>query len=349
MKLKAQARAPFWREHEGPTFFHRHRRSECDGMLAVQATQDARMTYEALRENKFSANSGESLRWKEFVPDGPLAKDILSMLRTELLRLPPSVIIGLARKFRVLDEEGSGFLERRKFNEALADSLPEFLSSKNIESLFRCFSSDSDGDADYKAFLDILRVPMSSFREKLVERCFHKLDLDFNGFVDAIELARRFEEGLASWSDKTKAIDNFFAAFVRPVRVAEEKAFRGSSRDTAEDVSDEFTVAAAAATAAAAKVAAIVVRRVTLRDFLLYFSHMSASYSETDESFEVMIKNASWASTFLPSESVIVPSSKRERNNRVPSSSKAAKMSYFICGTLHLEISLRPSELERCG
>lgn len=85
---------------------------------------------------------------------------IVEDLRAQLKSRGAKGIIGLARKFRIMDDDGSKALRLSEFKKGLRESSFN-ISEQNIVSLFNHFDKDKSGSIDFDEFLAGLRVCIS--------------------------------------------------------------------------------------------------------------------------------------------------------------------------------------------
>jgi hypothetical protein len=83
---------------------------------------------------------------------------ILDNLRIQLLKHGASGIAGLARKFRIMDDDDSGSLNLNEFRKAMKECKLIDLSEKAIGHLFRYFDRDDSGSISFDEFLTGIRV-----------------------------------------------------------------------------------------------------------------------------------------------------------------------------------------------
>ena len=85
--------------------------------------------------------------------------------------------IGLQRKFRIMDDDGSKTLNLAEFKKGLTESglgLPE----NDMRMLYQHFDGDGSGTVDFEEFIQGLRDPLNERRLTLVRLAFAKLDKD---------------------------------------------------------------------------------------------------------------------------------------------------------------------------
>lgn len=92
-------------------------------------------------------------------------------------------VIGLARQFKIMDDDNSKSLDKQEFTKAMADFALGF-TAQQTGVLFDYFDVDKGGSIDYNEFLRAIRGPMNNSRKQVVAMAFKKLDKDGNGWID---------------------------------------------------------------------------------------------------------------------------------------------------------------------
>jgi len=183
----------------------------------------------------------------------------LEKLRNKLASRGGRGIIGLARQFKIMDDDNSKHLSLYEFSKAIRDFRVD-LSESEIQALFNYIDRDRSGMLDYDEFLRSIRGPMNSFRRGLVNQAFNKLDKDGSGIID---------------------IDD-----VRGVYNARGHPDVRSGKKTEEDILGEFLETFEMHH----NINGARDRRVTLEEFMEYYNNISASI-DNDQYFELMMNN----------------------------------------------------------
>jgi Ca2+-binding EF-hand superfamily protein len=145
----------------------------------------------------YDTNGNQELEYKEFAdilfqksPEKKqkrAAADLLPQLREKLKSRGARGMIGLARSFKIMDDNNSKTLEPAEFAKALRDYGLGF-SKEEIEQLYGLFDSNGDGSIDYDEFLRHVRGPMNERRRLIVLKAFNKLDRDHSGTLDFTDI-----------------------------------------------------------------------------------------------------------------------------------------------------------------
>lgn len=92
-------------------------------------------------------------------------------------------ILGLKRIFKIMDDDGSGFLDRQEFNKALKDYRVQVTPEEGAK-LFSLFDLNGDGSISYDELLRGVVGEMNQNRKNLVQKAFTKLDKNKNGIIE---------------------------------------------------------------------------------------------------------------------------------------------------------------------
>eukprot|EP01032_Pedospumella_encystans_P026063 gene26063-29439_t len=181
---------------------------------------------------------------------------LLENMKKEIKARGSDGFLGLQRRFRIMDDDGSKNLSLLEFKKALQEFKLK-LTEVDIRALFEYFDSDDSGAIDFEEFIQGLREPLSEGRLKLVNMAFHILDKDDSGEVTFQEIA------------------NVYDASKHPAVIARTK--------TAQQVLIEFL--------GTFEVGGVKDGIVTKAEFINYYANLGASI-DSDDYFELMIRNA---------------------------------------------------------
>ena len=181
---------------------------------------------------------------------------LVARVRAELKRRGAGGIIGLGRKFRIMDEDGNKSLSMYEFQNAMRES-DLHLADHEIQMLFRHFDRDGDGGIDFDEFLSGIRGPMNERRRRLVQMAFQKMDKDGNGLLEPSDLMGTFDA-----SQHPEVLSG---------RMTDEQVFREFLENF--DVGGEKDGV------------------VTPNEWENYYANVSSSI-DNDDYFELMIRNA---------------------------------------------------------
>lgn len=185
---------------------------------------------------------------------------ILDSLRLQLQKRGANGLLGLARKFRIMDDDNSGTLSETEFKKGMKECKIADLSDKAIAHLFRFFDKDDSGSISYDEFLVGIRGQLNKHRAKIVDLAFDVLDKDGSGLVDIDDIKNVYDTSRhPDVIHKLKTRDEVLKEILM--------AFEGGKKNSEKD--------------------GIVDRK----EFQDYYANVSASI-DNDEYFELMIRNA---------------------------------------------------------
>jgi Ca2+-binding EF-hand superfamily protein len=177
-------------------------------------------------------------------------------MKTELKNRGAPGFVGLQRKFRIMDDDGTKSLNMSEFKKAMKEMKFD-LSDPELRRVFDYFDTNRGGSIDFEEFIQGVRDPLNDRRRQLVSAAFSKLDRDGSGFVDAQEVASMY--------DTTKHPD------VLSGKKSPDQVFR--------EFLDTFDVGGEKD------------GKVTLPEFENYYTNIGANI-DNDDYFELMIRNA---------------------------------------------------------
>ena len=111
--------------------------------------------------------------------------------REKILARGGKGILGLARQFKIFDDNNSGTLDLPELTKAIKDFKVD-LSNNEIKILFNLVDIDGSGEVSYDEFLRQIKGDMPPQRKKLVDQAFNKLDTDKSGVVDLNEIKSQY-------------------------------------------------------------------------------------------------------------------------------------------------------------
>ena len=141
------------------------------------------------------------------------------------------------------------------------------ISQEECRHLFTLFDEDENGELSIDEFLVAVRGQLSEARKHMIKQAFNKMDLDKNGFLDYNDLvgvynAKNHPDVKRGRKTEKDVLNDFLETF---------EVHRSLSKGDGESKKKDG--------------------RVTLNEFLDYYSNVSASIDD-DEYFKVMITNA---------------------------------------------------------
>jgi len=164
-------------------------------------------------------------------------------------------IFGLGRKFRIIDDDGSGELDMKEFKKAISEHAMDW-TDEDVKSVFEYFDEDGGGTISYDEFLLGVRGELNERRTTLVLMAFQVIDKDGSGILDMDDIKDVYDASkhpdVISGKRKASAILKEFL-----------DTFDQGDKDG----------------------------KVTPDEFLRYYANVSASIDD-DDYFELMIRNA---------------------------------------------------------
>ena len=186
----------------------------------------------------------------------PGLKLIIAKIKAEIKGRGSGGFVGLQRRFRIMDDDGSKSLSLNEFKKALKEFKMD-LTEADLRALFSFFDADNSGSIDFEEFVQAVREPLSARRVKLVHMAFAVIDKDGSGVVDAQEVASMYD------------------ASKHPEVIARRK----TPTQVLKEFLDTFDVGG------------VKDGMVTKQEFENYYSNLGASI-DNDDYFELMIRNA---------------------------------------------------------
>lgn len=189
-------------------------------------------------------------------------EELADLLNQKLCTRGSRGFIGLQRQFKIMDDDRSGYLDKKEFTKAMTDYMLGF-NEKEITTLFNYFDVDKSGTIDFGEFVRAIRGEMTPERKKTVMLAFNKLDKDGNGWIDISDIkgvynASRHPDVLQGKKNEDQILQEFLETF--------ETAHSMRNNGTPNHV-------------------------VTKDEFVEYYNNISASIDD-DKYFTLMINNA---------------------------------------------------------
>jgi Ca2+-binding EF-hand superfamily protein len=143
---------------------------------------------------------------------------IIQKLKQELrARGGGTGFIGLQRKFRIMDDDGSKALNLAEFKKAMKE-MNMNLSDAELRMLFDHFDADGSGSIDFEEFIQGVRDPLNDRRIRLVHMAFTVLDTVGDGLVDVSDIMGRYDPSkhpdvIAGKKSPQKVLEEFLDTF----------------------------------------------------------------------------------------------------------------------------------------
>lgn len=135
---------------------------------------------------------------REYFGKRQLPQDVVEDLitvRDAFIRMAGGVgelgLKSIARRFRVMDDDGNRVITRPEFEKALKECQLNFTRDR-VDAVFRAFDRNSDNFLQYEEVLDVMRGPMNEGRKEVVRKVFKALDYDQDGHISIAEIYAKF-------------------------------------------------------------------------------------------------------------------------------------------------------------
>lgn len=119
--------------------------------------------------------------------DNGQPKDPIDKLRLLCFSRGATGILGLARAFRNMDDDGSKALNLDEFITGVRDTGLD-CSDDELKQMFQSFDTDGSGSINMTEFLMKLRPPMNQGRIDIINRAFNKMDTTGDGVITVDDL-----------------------------------------------------------------------------------------------------------------------------------------------------------------
>lgn len=148
---------------------------------------------------------------------GSNPEQLAEALKNKLASRGGKGIIGLARQFKIMDDDNSKTLDKQEFIKAMSDFALGF-TPQQCAALFDYFDADRSGSIDYDEFLRSVRGPMNNARKQVVQAAFKKLDKDGNGWIDINDVrgvynAKKHPDVVAGKRSEDDILKEFLSTF----------------------------------------------------------------------------------------------------------------------------------------
>lgn len=164
-------------------------------------------------------------------------------------------IVGLGRKFRIADDDNSGFIDFAEFQKVISEHALGWTNAQ-IKAVFDFFDSDRSGSISFDEFIIAIRGHLNERRRNLVLQAFQILDADKSGVVELNDISKKYD------------------ASKHPDVIANKRTVEAVLAEFLDTFDTEEKDG-----------------KVTASEFCKYYSNVSASIDD-DDYFELMIRNA---------------------------------------------------------
>jgi hypothetical protein len=116
---------------------------------------------------------------------------LLQLFREKLAARGARGLTGLAKQFKIADDDRSHDLDMYEFKKAVKD-FRVGLNDSDSERLFRIFDRDGSGRINYDEFLRGVRGEMNQFRVTLSKKAFNIMDKDRSGILNLDDIKQTY-------------------------------------------------------------------------------------------------------------------------------------------------------------
>jgi len=115
----------------------------------------------------------------------------MDQFRAKLAARGARGLIGLAKQFKIADDDNSKDLDLNEFKKACRD-FRIGLEDRDAERLYRIFDRDRSGKIDYEEFLRGVRGEMNQFRVNFCKKAFAIMDKDRSGVLNIEDIKQSY-------------------------------------------------------------------------------------------------------------------------------------------------------------
>ena len=218
----------------------------------------------ASQDNDIFGRSAARLQKESTLAASAKEQDIINFIRQKIAARGARGIMGIARKFKIADDNNSKTLDCNEFKKAMHD-FRIGMTPAQVEFAFGVFDRDGSGEISYDEFLRSIRGSMNERRAAVAKRAFSILDKDNSGLIDINDIRQSYNaKSHPDVKAGKKTEDEILNEFL----------------DTFEDHFCDMKGHADARNG-----------EITMGEWLEYYNNVSMSI-DNDEYFELMMNNA---------------------------------------------------------
>eukprot|EP01036_Dinobryon_divergens_P023420 gene23420-31764_t len=191
-----------------------------------------------------------------YTPEVSAVDTLMELLRESFKARGATGIVGIGRKFRIVDKNKSGTVDLAEFTQMINEHGFKW-TTEQIKIVFQSFDKDKSGSLIYDEFLLEIRGEMNYRRHQLVLQAYEILDADKSGVIEIDDIKSKYNgkkhpDVIAGKRTEESVLREFLDTFDSP-----------EGKDG----------------------------KVTPDEFVAYYNNISASI-DNDDYFELMIRNA---------------------------------------------------------
>jgi Ca2+-binding EF-hand superfamily protein len=195
---------------------------------------------------------------------------ILDTVREKLLNRSHN-IVGLSKRFKLMDSDRSGTLDLTEFRKGMKECQVG-VTDMQIKHIFNIFDQDGNGFIGYDEFLVGLRGQLNSRRIALVRMAFRRMDKDGSGIIDMSDIKAYYNaKGHPDVIQKFRTENEILREILDAFDGGLGKSLPSKDKNKSKNIKGDGIV--------------------TLDEFCEYYANISASIDD-DDYFELMIRNA---------------------------------------------------------
>lgn len=161
-----------------------------------------------------------------------------------------------------MDDNNSGTLDMYEFKKGIKDFQIDIPDS-DIETLFKAFDLNGNGDIDFDEFIRVVVGPMNQFRTQLVVKAFKKIDYNGDGVLTVQDIKGKYDASRhPDVKSQKKTEEEVLKEFLETFEM-HHNVMNGTKSDG----------------------------MVTLDEFIEYYTNISANI-DNDSYFDLMMTNA---------------------------------------------------------
>lgn len=116
---------------------------------------------------------------------------ILQFIRESIKARGARSIVGMGRRFKIMDKNNNGKLDKLEFKDCMKE-MRMYLNDAQIKTAFETFDRNRDGEITYEEFLRAIVGEMNDFRRKFAEKAFKIIDKNNDKVLTVKDIKGRY-------------------------------------------------------------------------------------------------------------------------------------------------------------